>query len=357
MITLPSSPSPTVSRAYLAQLANAVGVSGGESDVRQLVMGLIKDRASDVLIDPLGSLLMRIPGTGESPLRIMISAHMDEVGLMVADIGDNGLIDVMAVGTLDPRYAPARRVVVGSAKTPGVLLWTPIHYNKVQTIIAPEDMRVDVGADGRGGVNAEPGDRIAFWSEYTELTPTVARGKAFDSRAGCAVLIALLDLLDGAPLPFDLHLAFTGQAHIGGRGALVAANRIKPDAAFVLTAMVANDLPKLPDADRAPLIELGGGPVISIRDARAVLDRKLADHVRATADSTQIAYQFEALVNRPAQASAISQSRSGVPSLTLGVPVRYLGSPNALLNLTDLDQLALLLHATLSTLTPDILEQ
>jgi len=356
-MNLSSFSQPIVSRDNLARLSDAVGVSGGERDIRQIVLRLIKDRVSDVLVDPMGNVLARRPGSGESTLRVMISAHMDESGLMVANVSDNGLIETTVVGTLDPRYVPARRVLVGPDKVPGVLLWAPIHHNRLQNIIAPEDMRIDVGADTRGGVKATPGDRIGFWSEYTALTETVVRGKAFDSRIGCAVLIALLDLLDQAPLPFDVHLAFTTQAHIGGRGAGIAANRIRPHAAFALTGMVANDLPKLPDADRAPSIQLGNGPVISIRDARAVLDRQLADHVRLTAENVQMAYQFEALVNQPAQASAISQSRSGVPSLTLGVPIRYLGSPNALLNLTDLDQLALLLHATLSTLTPGILEQ
>ena len=237
-----SSSAAVVSRGNLARLADAVGVSGGESDVRQVVLGLIKDRVADLLIDPLGSVIARRPGTGGSPLRIMISAHLDEVGLMVSNVGDDGLIETMAIGVLDPRYAPARRVVVGPDKIAGVLLWAPIHRNRSQSIVAPEDMRIDVGAEGRGGVRAEPGDRIAFWSEYTALTESVARGKAFDSRAGCAVLIALLDLLDNAPLPFDVHLVFSAQAHIGGRGAVVAANRIQPHAAFVLTGMPTNDL-------------------------------------------------------------------------------------------------------------------
>lgn len=345
----------TVSRETLAKLANAVGVSGGESEVRQLILSLITDRVSDVVIDPLGSVLIRRPGTGASTLRVMVSAHMDEVGLMVAAVGDNGLIDTMAVGTLDPRYAPARRVLVGPDKTLGVLLWTPIHHNRDQAIIAPENMRIDVGADNRGGVSAAPGDRIAFWSEYTALNDSIVRGKAFDSRAACAVLIALLDLLDAAPLPFDVHLAFTAQTHIGGRGAGLAANRIQPHAAIALTGVATNDLPKLPDADRAPAIRLGGGPVISSRDARAVLDRRLIDHARKVASAAGINCQIDALVSRPAAASAISQSRIGVPTLNLGVPVRYLGSPNALLNLNDLDHLARLLYASLSAMTAETL--
>lgn len=342
-----------VLRENLKKLSEAVGVSGGESEIRQLILGLIKDRVSDITIDPMGNLIACRPGTGESALRALVSAPLDEIGLMVSQVGEDGLIHVMAVGVLDARFAPARRVLVGAEKTPGVLLWAPIHRNKAQTPVEPDDMLIDVGADNKSSVKAKPGDRVAFLGDYAELTPTVVRGKAFESRAACAALIALLDK---PPLPFDLHVAFTAQSAIGGRGAVVAAHRVAPHAALALTGINANDLPHLPDADKMPTVRLGGGPALSAMDFRAVGDRRLTAHIRATADAEKIPLQVEALLNRPSPGATMSLSRSGVPTATLGVPVRYVGSPNELLNLDDLDSLIRLLYASLTALTPAILE-
>ncbi len=343
----------SVLRENLKKLSEAVGVSGGESEVRQLILSLIKDRVSEITVDPMGNLIACRPGTGESALRILVSAPLDEIGLMVSQVGEDGLIHVMAVGTLDARFAPARRVLVGADKMPGVLLWAPIHRNKAQTIIQPDDMLIDVGADNKGSVKAKPGDRVAFMGDYAELTPTIVRGKAFESRASCAALIALLDM---PPLPFDLYIAFTAQSAIGGRGAGIAAHRVAPHAAFALTGINANDLPHLPDADKMPTVRLGGGPALSAMDFRAIGDRRLTAHLRATATTEAIPLQVEALLNRPSPGAAMSLSRSGVPTASFGVPVRYMGSPNELLNLDDLGNLIRLLHTSLAALTPAILE-
>ncbi len=344
--------SPQISRELLQQLSDAVGVSGDESQVRQLILARIKDRAEEVTIDPVGNMLVYRKGTGGSPLRVLVSAHMDETGLMVSEIGDNGLIHVLPVGTLDFRYLPARRVWVGAGKTPGVLLWPPIHKTKGNMpIVEPRELVIDVGADNKSGVRAQPGDRVAFASAYTELTPTIARGKAFESRAGCAALIALLE---GEPFPFDFYGAFTVQAAIGGRGAAVAAFRADPHLAFALAGITANDLPRPPDSDHTPLVRLGGGPVLSAIEGRIVADRRLVEFVRKTAESMGMTYQFEALLNLAGQGFAIGRTRAGVPFLTLGMPVRYIGSPNELIDLTDVDQLVMLLRAALTQLTPDI---
>ena len=331
-----------------------MGVAGGEQDVRALILEKIADRVSDVTIDPMGNVTARHKGTGASLLRVMISAHMDEIGFMIRSVDDDGLIHVVPIGAHDLRLIPTQRVLVGDAKTPGVFLWVPIHKshgkNDFQEI---DDMLIDIGAENKAGVHAQPGERIAYAGHCIEMSPGVMRGKAFDSRAGCA---ALIDLLSGDPFPFDVSVAFTAQATIGGRGAAVAANRLDPQVAFTLSAVVCNEWPHDPEYDHAPLIRLGGGPVLSALESDLVADRRLIAHVQKVAKAENIPIQFNALAQRSGANTAVGFARAGVPTLTLGVPVRYLGSPNALLQMSDLNQLLTLVRASLTALTPDLLE-
>jgi len=337
----------------LQQLSDAVGVSGGESEVRKLILTQLAGRVSDITIDPMGNVTAIRKGTGDSTLRVMLSAHMDESGFMVSSISDDGLIHVQPVGALDNRYLPTQRVWVGDAKMPGVLLWPPIHKSQNQDMLDADDIAIDVGADDKGGVKAKPGERVAFAAHYGVLNGSIVRGKAFDSRAACA---ALLEMLDGDPFPFDLGIAFTVQAAIGGRGAGVAAHRLNPQVALSLTGFATNDWPHDPDYDHAAPLRLGGGPIIMAADNRLIAERWLIDHLRSTAQTASIAYQFDARQERAAASAAIGFAREGVPSVAIGAPVRYLGSPNALLDLTDLHHLVALVRASLAALTPELLE-
>lgn len=342
-------------RESLKRLSEAVAVSGVEDEVRKVILEAIQERVSDVRIDPMGNVTAVCKGTARSPLRVMLSAHMDEPGFMVTEVGEDGLIHIAEVGAHDKRFLPARPVWVGKNKTPGVLLWAPIHKSAGKNdLVDGGDMSIDVGADAKGGVKAGPGDRIGFASTYTELSPNVVRGKAFDSRAACA---ALLDLIGGDPFPFDLHLAFTAQSSIGGRGASVAAHRLAPQVAFVLTGVTCNDIP-LPEQaeDRAPTVRLGAGPVILSVDPGLIARRKLLDVVLGVASEKGIPRQIEAPALERNDGGAIGLSRAGVATLVIAVPVRYLGSPNALLDLTDLENTVRLLRETLNALTPAVLE-
>ncbi len=340
----------------LRLLSQAVGVSGAEGDVRKLIRETIKANLSDLSVDTMGNLSAVLKGTGGSVMRVLVSAHMDEIGFMVASINDNGLINIVDVGVHDNRYTPTQPLLVGKDKTPGVFIWKPIHQSiEQQTIIESEDMLIDVGASDKGGVKAKPGEYVAFASRFTELSPTVVRGKAFDSRAAC---IALIGLLSGDPFPHDLHGVFTTQALIGGRGAAIAAYRAEPQAAFSLTGFAANDLPGDPSlSDYAPIIRLGGGPVLSALDGRTVGNRRLLEHVRSVAKAKGIPIQLHASndIQQP-EGSRLKQIAAGIPTLMIGVPIRYMGSPNSLMNLTDLQSLIDLMRESLAALTPDVLE-
>lgn len=342
-------------KGQLRALSEAVGVAGDERQVRRLILDALKDRAQDVSVDPLGSVTALKKGTGASPLRVLVTAHMDEPGFMVTEVGDNGLITVTGVGAHDARFLPAARVQVGRDRQPGVFLWTPIHFSHDRRdLVEPKELPIDVGAEDRGGVKAGPGDRAAFRAEFAELGGSVVRGKAFESRAGC---VALLALLAGEPLPFDLYAAFTAQETIGGRGARVAASRIRPDAAFVLRGAECNDLPRREDDDSTPVIRMGGGPALTLLDPGLIASPALVAHLRKSAETAGIPVQIEAGSAARSEGGLLSLSGAGVPVAVVGVPVRYLRSPYNLLDLSDLENTVRLLRGALAAFGPDTLER
>jgi endoglucanase len=176
--------------------------------------------------------------------------------------------------------------------------------------------------------------------------PDTVSGKAFDDRAGCAVLV---ELLRGERFRFDLHAAFTVQEEVGLRGAGVAAYAIEPDCAFALEGTIADDLPK--EKDASPTTQLGKGPAITVMDRSVISDRRLLRLLTATAEELDIPYQFKQPGIGGTDAGAIHRSRAGVPSVTVAVPCRYIHSPVALLSLEDFDNTVRLMRESLARLT------
>lgn len=343
----------------LQKLSEAAGVSGGEKEVRKLIREEIGEKLSDLTVDPMGNLSGVLRGTGAMPgFRVMLSAHMDEPGFMISNVAENGMISVMRVGPLDMRYLTTARVHVGEAKQNGVLLWPPIHKSYGQEAVPSVDaVLIDVGADGKGGVSGGPGDRIALAGQFAELSEQVVRGKAFDSRAGCAVLLTLIGELAEAPLPYDVIFVFTAQEMIGGRGATVAAHRANPTLAFVLRGADTNDLPRPEEEDDShAVIRLGGGPAINVLDAALIGDRRLVGHLRGTAETAGLSHQIDARGVGSYGGGAVSLARAGIPAAVIGLPVRYMASPNGLVNLSDVENTILLLRGALAGLKPELLE-
>ncbi len=341
----------------LKELSEAFGVSSGESEVRGIIRDAISDYVTDVTVDALGNLLAVRKGTGESPLRVMVAAHMDEVGLMITGIDGNGSLRFSPVGGIDQRVLPGTRVVIGKDKVPGVIGIKPIHLaykDGLKRAIKMENLRIDIGATGKEDAQklVKIGDLAAFDVAYTELGPTV-RGKAFDDRAGCAVLV---ELVRGDPFPFDLLAAFTVQEEVGLRGATVAANRFEPDAAFVLEGTICADMPQEPDEDRTTVTRLGHGPAITIMDRSMIANRSLVQHLIATAEANNIPYQFKAPAYGGTDGGAIHLSGAGVPTAVVAVPSRYIHTPYCILSLSDFENTVRLMRQALMTLTPDKLE-
>ena len=336
----------------LKALSEAVGVSGDEGGVRSIVIDAVREHVDEVKVDALGNVLAFKRGTarpesGQRRLRVMLDAHMDEVGLMVVGHDSDGFLRVRAVGGIDPRLLPGAILRVGSECIPGVIGIKPVHLlerGEDQKVSKLDDLVVDVGAGSKDEAKklAPVGTYAAFATQFREMGPTVS-GKAFDDRAGCAVLV---ELLQGERFGFDLHAAFTVQEEVGLRGARVAAYALNPDCAFALEGTIADDIPK--DKDASPTTELGKGPAITVMDRSFVADRRLVQLLTSTAQELGIPYQFKQPGIGGTDAGAIHLAREGVPSATVAVPCRYIHSPVALLSLDDFENTVRLMREALS---------
>jgi endoglucanase len=342
----------------LERLSNAAGVSGNEDAVREIILDIVKPYVDDVTIDTMGNLIAykararttRRSRSSEAPAsllatlaaattepaepRVMLAAHMDEVGVMVTGYTGDGGIKFRYVGGIDDRVLPGLRVQLGKDKVPGVIGLKAIHMSKPgerDKAASRESMVIDVGASSKGEAEgmAPLGTYGTFLAEYRKLGRLVS-GKAFDDRVGCSVLV---ELLQGATFPFDLYGVFTVQEEVGVRGAGVAAHRIDPTCAFVFEGTICDDLPK--KKDESPTTRLGDGPAISLMDRTAIADRRLVDHLVAIAERERIPYQFKQPGVGGTDAGSIHLAREGVPSVPVSVPCRYIHSPIAALDPRD----------------------
>jgi endoglucanase len=339
----------------LRELSEAVGVSGNEDDVRAILIDAVRDHVDRFQVDALGNLLTVKQGTGSDSLRVMLAAHMDEIGLMVVHHDDDGFLKVDAVGGIDPRLLPGALLTVGPDRIPGVIGIKPIHLveaDQMDKVPKIEDLVVDVGAKGKDEAQklAPLGTYAAFATRFRELGPSVT-GKAFDDRAGCAVLV---ELIRGPRFDFDLHAVFTVQEEVGLRGARVAAFAVDPHCAFALEGTVADDIPK--EKDVSLTTQLGKGPAITVMDRSFIADRRLVRLLIGTAEELEIPYQIKQPGVGGTDAGVIHLAREGVPSATVAVPSRYIHSPVALLSLDDFNNTVRLMRESLSRLTRETLD-
>jgi putative aminopeptidase FrvX len=341
----------------LKELSEAIGISGNEDAVRKIIADAVRDTVDELRSDTLGNLFaVKKPRGKGNGLKVMIAAHMDEVGLMITGFDSSGGLRFRPVGGIDDRILPGKVLLVGPDKIPGVIGVKPVHLLKEdegKQVLKMDSLVIDIGASSKEEAEklVKLGQVATFATRYRRAGRTVT-GKAFDDRAGCAVLV---ELLCGQRFPFELQGVFTVQEEVGLRGAQVAASAVEPDCAFVLEGTICDDLPK--EQDVSPTTELGKGPAISLMDRSVFADRRLVDHLVATADRLGIPYQFKQPGLGGTDAGAIARSKSGVPSLPVSVPCRFIHSPVARLSLDDFENTVRLMRASLKRLTPDVLRR
>ena len=337
----------------IEQLSNARGVSGNEGDIRKLIHETVRSSVDECRVDALGNLICLKKGTDPKDGRkVMLAAHMDEIGLMVVGFNSDGTLQFGKVGGIDDRVLPAKRVLIGSKKVPGVIGFPPVHLTpRDQRDKAPdsEQAAIDIGATSSGDAEklVSLGDYVSFDTQFEQLSSDglrMAKGKAFDDRAGCAVLIALLK----ERYPFDLYGVFTTQEEVGLRGARVAAYSIAPDMAIVLEGTICDDLPN--KRDESPVTRVGSGPAITFMDRSFIADKRLFEILIDSAKSLGIPFQLKQAVAGGTDSGAIHLSRAGVPSATVAVPARSIHAPVGMVSLQDFDYTVQLVQAALQRL-------
>ncbi len=338
---------------HLEILSNAPGVSGDETEVRRAIRPLLEGQIDDLKIDAVGNLITHKAGTGTSSLRVLITAHMDEVGLMVVGHTSDGGLRVETVGGIPSRLLPGLTVRVGQAALPGVIGLKAVHRTDTATRRKATDigqLAVDVGASSRDEAErlAPVGTTMVFATRFQTLGESCL-GKAFDDRAGCA---ALIGLLRAERFPFDVFGAFTVQEEVGLRGAQVAAYTVKPDVAIALEGTLADDLPK-EEPDVSPTTEVGKGPAITVMDRSYITPPRLLRHFVRVAEAEGFPYQFKQPGIGGTDAGGIHRTRAGVPSITIAVPCRYIHSPVSLLNADDLSGLVELVNTAVRQISRD----
>jgi endoglucanase len=337
----------------LERLCNVIAISGDEGEVRKIVLEEIKPYAEDVRVDALGNVLATRRGRSQSGkrMRVMLDAHMDEVGFMIVADDGEGLYRFETVGGMDVRHLVGKQVLVGKERTPGVIGGKPIHLmtSDERTRKVPLDgLRIDLGPAGKAKVS----DRAGFATKFRRVGPSIL-SKSIDDRIGVATVI---ELLKNVPANIDLCAAFTVQEEIGLRGAKVAAQYFDPDLAIAVDATPANDLPVYEGGENMIYnTKLGLGPAIYVADGSTLHDPRLVRFLQETAEAEEIPYQFRQPGGGGTDSAAIQRVLAGIPAVSVSVPHRYTHSPISIARLDDWKNILNLLYAALKRITPALI--
>ena len=338
----------------LEKLSNACGVTGREDQVRNLMIQFMTPYADEIIVDKLENVIVIKKGKANSP-KIMLAAHMDEVGLMVKTITKDGFVQFTKMGGIDDRILPAQKVIVYTKKGqfPGIIGSKPPHIQKEEErkkIITYDELFIDIGAENKedaANLGVSIGDPIAFDVKYTNLGKDTVIGKAFDNRAGCITMVETLKLLGQT----DCTVCAVGtvQEEVGLRGAATAAFGVDPDLALALDVTIAGDVPGVREFDTS--VKMGKGPALTISDSGLITHPKVLRWLIDTAEEEKIPFQLESGLLGSTDAARISITRQGIPCGTVSIPTRYIHSPVGMLNLKDIEASAKLTAAAIQTIT------
>ena len=328
------------------KLCTLWGPSGDELEIRDYIKQEITPFADRVEVLTNGSLLAFKKGRTQLRQKILLCAHMDEVGLIVCRIESSGCLRFRCVGGIDRRVLIGKKVFVGENRLPGVIGMKPIHLvedDEEKTIPKLKDLYIDIGARSK-----EEAEKLTFLGDYVNFDPTVTelqngyvRMKAIDDRIGCAILLETLK----KELPVDTYFAFTVQEEIGGRGAHVSAYRLQPDIALIVEGTTAADIPLAEGAMQ--VCAAGKGPVFPFMDRSTIYDRGLFKLLQSIAEEKNIPWQTKTRIAGGTDAQAIQRACSGCKVGAVSAAVRYIHSPSSVGNVRDFEQMQVIIDGFL----------
>ena len=321
-------------RELLKELCLINGVSGDEDRVREYISGKVGEFCDEMTTDNLGNLICFKKGRN-SAKKLMVCAHMDEVGFIITSINGDGTLAFDMVGGIDPSVVIGRQVTVGGGIN-GVVGATAVHnLSKEQRESAPttSSLYIDIGAADKEEAekHVRPGDCAYFDSEFTELGGGRIKSKAIDDRAGCAMMIKLMQ----EELDYDTWFVFNVQEEIGLRGSRVSAFTVAPDFALVLESTTAGDIDGVSGAKQ--VCSVGKGAVVGFMDRSTIYDKELYRLAFDLAERNGIPCQTKTMIAGGNDSGAIHISGKGVRTIALSLPCRYLHSPSSVIQWSDLE--------------------
>ncbi|MEY8231650.1 M42 family peptidase [Oscillospiraceae bacterium 50-16] len=348
----------------LKELCRLNGVSGDEDEVLYGILDRVRaipQRQEGEITalykgDPLRNLIFLKRGKKSTGTKLMLCAHMDEVGIIVTHITDEGFLKFDFVGGVDRRVAIGKPVVIGEKKVPGVIGLKAIHLverEEEKKVPKTQSLYIDIGVKDRAAAEAlvELGDCGAFICEPEEFGDGLFKARAIDDRIGCAIMLKLME----EELPLDVVFAFTAQEEVGTRGAFGAAFSVTPEVALVLETTTAADLPGVEEHRRvcAP----GRGPVISYMDGSTIYDRELFENLRRLAEEHRIPWQTKEYIAGGNDARTVQRTKAGVRAAAMSAAVRCLHAPASVGSIADFENMLQLTRLFLREMAEQLEEE
>lgn len=326
-------------KPLIQKLVETPSPSGYEAKIREVIRAEIAPFVDEIQVDALGSLIARKGQKSSGGIKIMLSAHIDEIGLIVTHVDENGFVSFSPIGGVRALNCVGGRVRFLNGQA-GVINVEPLDDPSKSPSI--EQLYIDLGATSRADCPVRVGDLGVFDRPFTDLGNRMI-SKAMDDRIGAAVLIEALHQLDSSSQasPHELYFVFSVQEEVGLRGATTAAFGIDPDLGLALDVTGTGDTPRR--TSRRMAVSLGKGPAIKVRDGGMLSDPRVVDWMVRTAEKAHFPYQLEVLEGGTTDARAIQLTRAGVPAGCLSIPCRYIHSPSEMVDTRDVENAVRLL--------------
>jgi endoglucanase len=323
----------------MKRILDTAGISGYEDEIGAVMKEALKKTGAQVYCDTFGNIISQ---KGNGKKKIMICAHMDEIGLIVKFITKEGFLKFIKVGGIDDRILPGQRLVVKSKKgdAHGIVGTRPPHLQKDEErtkLLKYDDMFIDIGCKSREEAEkrVEIGDPVVFYQDSGVLNGDLHYGRAIDDRIGCYVLVKIMEKLR---VKAQVFAVATAQEEVGLKGARTASFKINPDFAIAIDTTLAGDTPQIKETESA--LKLGGGPAITIMEAAGrgvIVSEKIKDLFKETAKKNKIKYQIDVLEGGMTDGAIIYMNREGIPTGVISIPTRYVHSPVSVFSMADVE--------------------